>query len=572
MNQYRSSQPAPTATHVSGGATGERDRFAPGACPGNQQHHSNPSPFRGEGGRRPDEGANVASASASHRSNPSPRPSLLRGEGEFRGRLLVPIFAFLLMFFGDVFTVADAAESSSSPSATWQRVVLLQDAQTRIVFLGTTLLGICGGLVGVFMLLRKQALIGDVVGHSALPGIAIAFIICEIMNPGGGRNLPALITGAFLSSLAGAICVMLIERYSPLRADAAMAMTLSLFYGLGAALFTVIMRIPTASAAGLSSYLNGKTATLVVSDVWIFGIAAATLSLLTLLLLKELSLVCFDDDFASSTGWPVRLLDGLLVGMVVSVTIIGMQTVGLILVVAILIIPAASAQFWTDDLRKMLAASAALGAVSAGLGTIISALAPKLAAGPVIVLCGSFLFVISLLLGPQHGFFWIWRDRRRTRRKMAQYDLLRACYEWRETASSGADVTDLQLISTKFSTENLLPMRSWSLADLNRSLARAQANGLIQSRTTGQWQLTPDGAALARRSVRNHRLWELYLITYADTAPANADYHADQIEHVLGADLMQELELRLARWNQSGLPASPHALNPSTGPDAPSQQ
>src|SRR5690606_26846332 len=124
-------------------------------------------------------------------------------------------------------------------------------------------------------------------------------------------NLPALMTGAFASALAGAVCVMLIDRYSPLRSDAAMAITLSLFYGFGAALFTVIQRIPTASAAGLGSYLNGKTASLVTADVWVFGIAATLLSLLTLLLLKELSLLCFDEDFASSTGWPVRFLDAL---------------------------------------------------------------------------------------------------------------------------------------------------------------------------------------------------------------------------------------------------------------------
>ncbi|HWL11132.1 MAG TPA: iron chelate uptake ABC transporter family permease subunit [Planctomicrobium sp.] len=476
------------------------------------------------------------------------------------------VLFFLALLLIPSGSIAYGAESPSTAS-NLQRVLFLQEAQTRIVFLGTTLLGICGGLVGVFMLLRKRALIGDVVGHAALPGIAIAFIICEVLHPGGGKNLPALVGGAFLTALAGAVCVMLIERYSPLRSDAAMAMTLSLFYGFGAALFTVIQRIPTASAAGLSSYLNGKTATLVTADVWIFGIAATVLSLMTLLLWKELSLLCFDEDFASSTGWPVRFLDALLIGMVVAVTIVGMQTVGLILVVAILIIPAVSAQFWTDDLRRLMIISAVLGAVAAGGGTMISALAPRLAAGPVIVLCGSSLFIVSLLIGTQHGFIWKVIDQKKLQRRIRSHDLLRAFYERVESAHSGGDVSEPQLIDTRLTTSDLLPMRSWSLPELKRAISQGMSSKLVETVAEGGLQLTPEGAAQARRAVRNHRLWELYLITYADTAPAHADYDADRIEHILGPDLVHELEQRLFQADEQSVPASPHALNPASPSD-----
>ncbi len=456
--------------------------------------------------------------------------------------------------------VANAAVSTSL-----QRVLLLQDAQTRIVFFGTTLLGVCGGLVGVFMLLRKRALIGDVVGHSALPGIAIAFIACEVLAPGTGKNLPALVIGAFLSAMAGAICVMLIDRYTPLRSDAAMAITLSLFYGLGAVLFSVIMRIPTAAAAGLGSYLNGKTATLVTSDVWVFGIAAAVLSVLTLLLLKELSLLCFDEDFAASTGWPVRVLDALLISMVVAVTIVGMQTVGLILVVAILIIPAASAQFWTDNLRRLMVVSSILGAAAAGAGTMLSALFPRLAAGPVIVLCGSVLFALSLLIGPQHGYLWKWFERKQLQRRIRIHDLLRAIYECVESSQKGHEVSEFQLLESRLCTADLLPMRGWSASELKSAIAFVCAEKLIERKADDRLQLTPEGAALARRAVRNHRLWELYLITYADTAPSHADYDADRIEHVLGADLIRELEQRLIREYGNSVPASPHDLHNPPG-------
>ncbi|SFI28593.1 metal ABC transporter permease [Planctomicrobium piriforme] len=487
----------------------------------------------------------------------------MAGLGTRCRRLAVPAVAVLLV---------TAAMTLCGPSVmaaegdveghTLSRVLLLQDAQTRIVLVGTVLLGICGGLVGVFMLLRKRALIGDVVGHAALPGIAIAFIVSESFAPGTGKNLPALVLGAFLSGLAGALCVMLIDRYSRIRSDAALAITLSLFYGLGAALLTVIQRMPTASSAGLSSYLNGKTASLVASDVQTFAIAAAVLSVLTLVLFKEFALLCFDEDYAASGGWPVRFLDALLIGMVVAVTIVGMQTVGLILIVAILIIPAASAQFWTNDLRRMTAISAALGAISCGAGTFISALAPRLAAGPVIVLCGSALFIVSLVAGRKHGAIWRWLESRRLQRRIGRHDLLRAIYEKIEAAQANDDVSEFKLLSARMSRSELLPLRSWTPKELRRILSQAVERDLLEVLPDARYQLTPDGAALARRAVRNHRLWELYLITYADTAPANADYDADRIEHILGADLVRELEQRLRQQNAISVPASPHTLHP----------
>ena len=137
-----------------------------------------------------------------------------------------------------------------------------------------TLLGITAGVVGTFMLLRKRALVGDVVGHSALPGIAVAFLVMEGISPGTGKSLPGLLTGAFVFGLAGAVSVMLIGRYSRIKPDAAMAMTLSVIYGLGAALFTVVQKVPGGNAAGLNTFLNGKTASLVTDDVWLFAGAA----------------------------------------------------------------------------------------------------------------------------------------------------------------------------------------------------------------------------------------------------------------------------------------------------------
>jgi len=462
-----------------------------------------------------------------------------------------------VLFFPNIGVCREPGNLTSSPLL---RVLFLSDYNTRIVLLGTALLGMSGGIVGVFMLLRKRSLIGDVVGHSALPGIAIAFIVSQMVSPGSGKNLPGLMAGAFLAGLTGALCVMLIDRYSRVRSDAALAIVLSLFYGLGTSLLTVIQRMPTASAAGLQTYLNGKTASLLASDVWIFALSSIALTILTLCLFKEFTLLCFDDTFASASGWPVLLLDSLLIGLVAGVTIVGMQSVGLILVVAILIIPAASARFWTDDVRWLTAGAAILGTLSASLGTLISAMAPRLAAGAIIVLSGSGLFVFSLLLGTRRGLIWRWQEQRRLQRRTGRHDLLRAIYELIESTEPVHDVAEQRLLQARFSSAQLLEMRSWSLRRLQRLIQQAIRNEELERNPDGSCHLTPDGAALARRAVRNHRLWEIYLINYADVAPGHADYDADRIEHVLAPEIIRELEERLMQQDDKTLPASPHTI------------
>ena len=439
------------------------------------------------------------------------------------------------------------------------RVVSLRDYNTQVVLLGTALLGMCGGLVGVFMLLRKRSLIGDVIGHSALPGIAIAYIITQLAQPGSAKNVPMLVLGAFLAGLLGALCVMLIDRFSRLKSDAALAIVLSIFYGLGTALLTVIQQLPTASSAGLKTYLNGQTAALTASDVGIFAVFAFVLCLVTLLLFKELALLCFDDDFAAATGWPVFWLDALLLGLVVGVTIVGMQTVGLVLVVAILIIPASAARFWTDELHWLTAISALIGALAAVVGTIASAMYPKIAAGAVIVLSGSVMFLISMLIGKKRGLIWRGLEHRRVQRRIGRHDLLRSVYELIE-ADSQEEISENRLLQMQFRFDDLLNSRSWSRSRLHGLIQQALRDETLEFHPSGTYSLTPEGAALARRAVRNHRLWEIYLITYADVAPSHVDTDADRIEHILGPEMIRELEARL-EGDETKMPSSPHSLS-----------
>jgi manganese/zinc/iron transport system permease protein len=423
------------------------------------------------------------------------------------------------------------------------------------------------GVVGVFMLLRRRALIGDVVGHSALPGIAGAFLVMQLAAAADARSLPVLLTGAFITGLAGAGCVMLIDRYSLIKSDAALAVVLSAFYGAGAVLLSVVQKLPTGAAAGLNAYLNGKTASLVASDVVLFGMTALAILAVTLLLFKEFSLLCFDEEFAAADGWPVFLLDALLIGLVAAVTIIGMQSVGVILVVATLIVPAAAARFWTDDVRWLTVLSALIGGLSALLGTALSAAAPRIAAGATIVLVAGLLFALSLALGRRRGLLWRWLEQAHLRRQEAQHDLLRAIYEEVETGAALPALTDRACLAASVRVDALSQTRLWSARKVRRLIEWAVNSGLLVRRADDRLGLTQTGLDESRRLVRNHRLWEMYLIQYADIAPSHVDRDADLIEHVLDRQIVEELErLVQRRWRQPEMPASPHVLGSMTTP------
>jgi manganese/zinc/iron transport system permease protein len=208
--------------------------------------------------------------------------------------------------------------------------------------------------------------------------------------------------------------------------------------------------------------------------------------------------------------------------------------VGLILVIAILVIPPAAARFWTQRLGVTVLLSAAIGAVSGLLGAIISALASKWPAGASIVLAAAAVFVVSMIFGADRGALVRLGRRVRLSRQVADDNLLRSLFELTESAGGEGTVT----------TQQLLRARSWSRRQLGRVIRRASREGLVIA-GPGAVTMTDLGLREARRIVRNHRLWEMYMITHADVAASHVDRSADLIEHVLGAELVAKLEQQL---------------------------
>ena len=270
---------------------------------------------------------------------------------------------------------------------------LLHDYTFQVVALGAALLGMASGMIGSFAVLRRQSLLGDVVSHAALPGIAAVFLMT------GTKDTVWLLIGALCSGLTATGFIIGVVRYSRVKFDTALALGMSVFFGLGLVLLTYVQKIPNSNQAGLQRFIFGQAAVLLKSDILVIAVTGAVLLALTLLFWKEFKLLSFDPEFARSLGLPTRSLNVLLSAMTVAAIIAGLQTVGVILMSAMLVAPAVAARQWTNRLGVMVGLAALFGAVSGVAGTLASSALPKLPAGPAIVVAADILVLISLALG-----------------------------------------------------------------------------------------------------------------------------------------------------------------------------
>lgn len=287
--------------------------------------------------------------------------------------------------------------------------LVFSDYTLRTITLGTAVLGAICGMLGSFAVLRKQSLLGDAISHAALPGIVIAFLIT------GTKNSNMLLIGALISGLLGAFWIRGIVKNTHLKSDTALGLILSLFFGFGMLLLTFVQKMPNANQAGLDKYLFGQAATLVESDVWLMcGVTGVSLCVLVLFW-KEFKLMLFDADYTKSLGFNIRFLEILITSFIVLAIVIGLQTVGVVLMSAMLLAPAAAARQWTNSLGKMIFIAAVFGALSGVLGTAVSASATNLSTGPVIVLIAAVFVIFSFIFSPGRGLLFreirYWKNR-----------------------------------------------------------------------------------------------------------------------------------------------------------------
>ncbi|WP_025312257.1 metal ABC transporter permease [Roseicyclus elongatus] len=271
-----------------------------------------------------------------------------------------------------------------------------------LVTIGAALLGFAAGASGTFLFLRKRALVSDGVAHATLPGVALAFMLMVAFG-GDGRNLAGLMIGSAVTAGLGLLIMEWIPRRTRLSEDAAIGSVLGVFFGLGIVLLTVVQTMSSGRQAGLESFLLGSTAGMLFNDAITIVIGGSLVVFATWLMRRPMTLVAFDSDYAAAMGYDVRRIDLLMMGLVMAVTVIGLKLVGLILIVAMLIIPPVTARFWTERAQRVVWIAGGVGAVSGYLGAVISASAPALPTGPIIVLVAAAVFVVSLFLAPGRG-------------------------------------------------------------------------------------------------------------------------------------------------------------------------
>ena len=395
-----------------------------------------------------------------------------------------------------------------------------------MVVLGTTLLGACAGLVGVFTLLRKRALLGDAVAHSILPGVCLAFLVSQSKAP------YVLLLGALVAGWLSLVAVDLLVRRTKLKADTVIGLVLSVFFGLGIWLLTSIQQSGAASQSGLDKFLFGKAASITSQDVELFAWVALVLVVVLLFFYKGFKVLAFDGDYARAIGMPVRLLEFLLSTVTVLSIAVGIQAVGVVLMASLLIAPAAAARFWTDRLSVMLGLAVAMSVLAAWTGAFVSYTAPSMPTGPWIVLALALLTGISMLWAPKRGMLGRWFRQWRYARKIAEENVLKILFQLEELAGREG---------SGYSRVAILQHRELETGQLSAALRVLKRRGWIEE-SEGLWRMSAEGREQARQIVRRHRLWELYLHQRLNLPADHVHAGAEAMEHLLTPELEEALQ------------------------------
>jgi len=284
----------------------------------------------------------------------------------------------------------------------WQALTLQLGYNATLVTLGAAMLGVAAGATGTFLYLGKRALVGDAISHSTLPGVVLGFMVMVALG-GEGRFLPGLMLGSAVSAGAGLLVLTWLTARTRLTEDAAIGAVLSVFFGLGIVLLTVVQGMSAGRQAGLETFLLGATAGMLREEAVVIALGGALVLGLVMLLRRPMVLVAFDPGYAAGQGMRLRLVELAMMGLALAITVVGLKVVGLVLIVALLIIPPVAARFWSERVGVVVVMAGLIGGSAGYAGAALSATAPALPTGPLIVLVAFALFLLSLLLAPGRG-------------------------------------------------------------------------------------------------------------------------------------------------------------------------
>lgn len=414
--------------------------------------------------------------------------------------------------------------SLSDPNGTW-------------VLCGAVLLGLASGAVGTFALLRRQGLLGDALAHAALPGVCVAFLITQ-----GSRHPLVVLGGAALSSIAGYFSIAAITRYTKIKEDSALAIVLSLFFGVGVLLLTVIQQGGYVGQSGLDRVFFGQAAALVAHDVVYLGVIAISLLAAVIVALPRLQALCFDPLFSRAAQVAGTGTEVLLGTLLVTAVVAGLQLAGVVLIAALLLIPPAAARYWSSSVFTIVLLSGAAGALAGFCGASVSYMAPRMPTGPWMVVALSMIFTVSMLCAPRRGYLVRLFRQRKISAQMAEENILATLYRMAEGGKVGSAGDG----SVTFAAADLLVYRRMSLAKLEHVLGRLLHKGLVTKQGT-TYRLTAAGLDQGKAVTRRHRLWELYLRERLRLSDDHLHADAEEIEHLITPDLEARLNEALDR-------------------------
>ena len=419
------------------------------------------------------------------------------------------------------------------------------DSVLRAPTIGCMLMCVSAGLMGVVVFLRKQSLIGEVLSHASYPGVIFALLIAGFFSLSEADELQLsflILIGAFITSLLGLGMIHFLEKKMHVPPDAALCFILSTFFGVGLMIASEVQFSFTTLYKKALIYLYGQAATMTDVHIVIYGTLALIVSVIVLCFYKELQVMTFDRQYAKSLGIAVKWIDLCLFIFITLAVIIGIRSVGVVLMSAMLIAPVVAARQWTERLSVLFILSALFAMLSGFLGNYFSVVLSNrfssdyaslrivLPTGPMIVLMATIFALFSLLLAPDRGLLArLWR--------ISSFRYTTLC----ENILKGMWKIDSR---AALSFKQVMHMQSISILYMRFLLWRMEQTGWIRKEKQ-TYALTIDGRKRAAKIVRLHRLWELYLASHLGIGHERVHRNAEEMEHILTPELERQLTLLL---------------------------
>lgn len=410
-------------------------------------------------------------------------------------------------------------------------------------------------VLGCFLVLRRMSLLGDAISHAVLPGIVLAFLFSGQLS-----GIPVIV-GAMALGVLTSMLTEALHHHGKVAEDASMGVVFTSLFAAGVILLNQVGRRAHLDADcvlyGLIEFVSEDTVDMLgmaiprvlVSLAFTF---AATV-VFTVALWKELKIASFDPTHSTSMGINAGLMHYLLMAMVAGVTVASFEAVGSILVIAMLIVPAATAHLLTDRLFAMVLYAAAVAVISAVTGYLLADALNTSVAGMMAVTAGA-QFGAAVFLAPRHGVAAKLRHNLLLALRVRSEDVLALLFRAEESQGNGGTSMGLpRPLCIKAAGEGLL-----AAAALRRLKRKREA----ESSPDGRFRLTESGRERARSLVRAHRLWEAYLSEHSVLPIDHLHEPASRIEHFLGPDLQREIANSLTQTDQDphGKPIPPTAL------------